>query len=84
MKFVTDVRGRMLGPCSFAESEVNTHLTELNRANLHNETTACDHVRLARLRVVVGKLQCNVGVRPDILFVTKRLSHTHASPTLVD
>ena len=34
--------------------------------------------------MIVGKLQYITGVRPDLMFVTKCLSHKLASPTLAD
>ena len=61
---------------------VVTPLTEQRTANLHNGTTVCDQAEHALFRAVVGKLQFIVGVRPDILFVTKCLSYKLASPTL--
>ena len=59
---------------------VVTPLTEPKSANLHDETTVCDQAE----RVVVGKLQYITGVRPDLLFMTKCLSHRIAPPTPED
>ena len=63
---------------------VMTPLTEQKSLNLHDETTACDQVQHSLLRAVVGKLQYITGVRPDLMFATKCLSHKFASPTLAD
>ena len=57
-------------------------LTEQKSANLHD--AACDQVQHALFRPVVGKLEYNTGVRPDLLVVTKCLSYKLASPTLAD
>ena len=63
---------------------VTTPLTEQKSLNLHDETTACDHVQHSLFRAVVGKLQYVTGVRPDLMFATKCLSYKLASPTLAD
>ena len=52
--------------------------------NLHDGTTACDQVQHSLFRAVVGKLQYNTGMRPDLMFATKCLSYKLASPTLAD
>ena len=44
----------------------------------------CDQVQHSLFRAVVGKLQYITEVRPDLMFETKCLSHTLASPTLAD
>ena len=64
--------------------EVMTPLTEQKSLNLHDETTACDQNQHSLFRAVVGKLQYITGVRPDLMFATKCLSHKLASPTLAD
>ena len=46
--------------------------------NLHNETTMCDQVQQSLFRAVVGKQHYITGVRPDPLFVTKNVCHTHS------
>ena len=61
-----------------------TPLTEQKSLNLHDEKTACDQVQHSLFRAVVGKLQYITGVRPDLMFATKCLSYTLASPTLAD
>ena len=63
---------------------VMTFLTEQKSLNLHDETTACDQVQHSLFRAVVGKMQYITGVRPDLMFATKCLSHKLASPTLTD
>ena len=63
---------------------VMTPLTEQKSLNLHDETTVCDQVQHSLFRAVVGKLQYNTGVRPDLMFATKCLSYKLASPTLAD
>ena len=62
---------------------VMTPLTEQKGLNLHEETTACDQVQHSLFRVVVGKLRCITGVRPDLMFATKCLSYKLTSPALV-
>ena len=59
-------------------------LTEQKSPNLHGETAVCDQAEHAWFRAVVGKSQFFPGVRPDLLFVTKCLSHRVASPTFAD
>ena len=54
---------------------VMTPLTEEKSLNLHDETTAGDQIQHSLFTVVVGKLQCITGVRPDLMFVTKCLSY---------
>ena len=63
---------------------VMTPLTEQKSLNLHDETTACDQIQHSLFRALVGKLQYITGVRPDLMFATKCLSHKLASPTLAD
>ena len=61
-----------------------TPLTELRSTNLHDETTVCDQAQHTAFRAIVEKLQYMTGVRPDLMFATKCLSHKLGSPTLAD
>ena len=63
---------------------VMTPLTDQKSLNLHDETTRCDQVQHSLFKAVVGKLQYITGVRPDLMFSTKRLSYKLASPTIAD
>ena len=64
--------------------------TLTNAWTLFNCSTQRQWWRLWRNRrvwicmMIVGKLQYITGVRPDLMFVTKCLSHKLASPTLAD
>ena len=61
-----------------------TLLKEQKSLNLHDETTVGDQFQHLLFRAIVGKLQYISGVRPDLVFATKCLSYTLASPTLAD
>ena len=63
---------------------VMTPLTEQKSLNLYDETTACVQIQHSLFRAVVGKLQYITGVRPELMFATRSLSHKLASPTLAD
>ena len=79
------VRGRMLGHCSIAACKSSNDAfdgtEELESARRD------DNVRPSStfiFRAAVGKLQYITGVRLDLMFATKCLSHKFASPTLAD
>ena len=63
---------------------VMTLLTELRSTNLHNETTVCYQAQHTVFRTIVEKLQYITGVRQDLMFATKCLSHKLGSLTLAD
>ena len=60
----------------------NAKAVMLKSTNLHDETTVCDQVQHTLFRAVVEKLQCIIGVRPDLMFATKCLLYKLGSLTL--
>ena len=80
-----EVRGRMIGHCSFAERETcRDAVDRTEECELHDERTVFDQAEGALFRAVIGELQYITGVRLNLLFVTKSLSYKLASPTLED
>ena len=63
-------------------TSVMTLLAEHKSLNLHAETTACNQVQHSLFRTVVGKLQYNTRVRPDLMFATKLVIQTCVTSTL--
>ena len=63
----------------------NAKAVMLKSTNLHDETTVCDQDQHTLIQShVVEKLQCIIGVRPDLMFATKCLLYKLGSLTLAD